>query len=276
MKKIVYVISITLLSISCNDDDVAPANETNDALVTRISENGVTSLELFFDIERRLSRYNYYFQGTYSAYALYEYSEDGLKELRRYHANDHTLTFRSVFTLDNVGRVIKADNTSFSDVGGGPSISEFEYNNSGHLMAQELRIPGDPVYQLVENTYDSDGNLIKQETTYFPNQEEEYTGEVTEYTPGSQAIPDSWEKYVFILGLSGFDEKIRDMFISSVYSQSWNENGSVSYESNYETSDRVHDENGNLTGQVITRKNLLKPQNPDVVTNMTYDYQKEN
>jgi len=128
----------------------------------------------------------------------------------------------------------------------------------------------------VENAYDSDGNLIKQEITYFPNQDEEYTGEVTEFTPGSQPILDSWENYVFILGLSGLDDNIRDMFNSSVHSQTWNENGSLSYESSYETSDQVYDETGKLTSQIITRKNLLKPQNPDVVTNMTYDYQKEN
>jgi len=275
MKRILVIFSLSILSLSCNDDDVAPPLEIDDALLTRISENGVTRLELLFDIERRLSRYNYYFQGNYLAYAIFEYTEDGLKELRRYDANDHSLKFRSVFTLDNVGKVIKAQNTSFGDFGSA-SISEFEYNDSGQLTVLQHTISGDPVYQHVENTYDSYSNLIKQEITYFPNQDEEYTGEVTEFTPGSQPIPDSWKNYVFILELSGLDDNIRDMFNSRVHSQTWNENGSVSYESSYVTSDQVYDENGKLTSQVITRKNLLKPQNPDVVTNMTYDYQKEN
>jgi hypothetical protein len=276
MKKILFVLSITLLFISCNDDDVAPAQETIDALVTRISENGVTKLELLFDIERRLSRINYYFQGNYSYYMLIEYSEDGLKELRRYRANDHSLNFKSVLTLDNFGRVIKTENTSFTDFGDVVGIIEFDYNASGQLIAQELRIPGDPVYTRKENTYDSDGNLIKQETTFFPNQEEEYVGNVFEYTPGSEPIPESWENYVFIFGLSDLEDDIRNMFISGFHYQSWKSNGETNFELICKTSDQIFDENGNLISQVITRQNLLNPQNPDVVTNMSYDYQKEN
>ena len=272
MNKILFFLSFALLSLSCNDDDVAPAQEASDAFVTRISRDGVTALELFYDVEKKLYRVNYYFSGNLSSYMLYEYDENGLKELRRYDADDHSLNYRTVFTLDNFGRVIKGENYSKPDFLDEPaSLSEFEYNGSGQLTVREFRSAGEPVYSREEYTYDADGNLIEQQRTHYPNQEEEYLNSISEYTPRGQPIPGSWENYIFILGISGLDYYIRDMFISNFHYKGWGANGTLEFESTNETSEHVFDEDGNLTAQVVTRKNLENPQSPDVV-DMTYDY----
>ena len=274
MKKTLFFLSFALLSISCNDDDVAPVKETNDAFVTRISRDGLTSIELLYDVEKRLYRMNYYFQGSLSTYTLYEYNDDGLKESRRYDADDHSLTYRTVFTLDNFGRIIKGENYSKPDFLDEPaSLSEFEYNASGQLTVKEFRSAGEPVYSREEYTYDADGNLIKEQRTHYPNQEEEYLNSLSEYTPRDQSIPESWENYIFILGISGLDYYIRDMFISNFHYKGWGANGTLEFESTNETSGYVFDEDGNLTAQVVTRKNLENPQSPEIV-DMTYDYKK--
>jgi len=275
MKKTLFFLSLTLLSISCNDDGVAPVKETNNALVTRISRNGITALEFFYDVDRRLSRVNSYFLGNFSTYILYEYNEDGLKELRRYDADDHSLDYRSVFTLDNFGRVIKAENYSkpdfFDEVA---SLSKFHYNSSGQLIVKEFSTDGSSFYYREEYDYDADGNLIKQQRTYYPNQDEEYVGSLSEFSPGSQLVPELWENNVFTMGISGFDDEILIMFITEIHYKGWNSNGVLSSESNTEMSGREYDEDGKLTGQVMTRKNVLNPQNPDEVKVMTYEYTK--
>jgi len=277
MKKTLFILSVALFSISCNDDDIAPANQTNSALVTRISDNGITAIELFYDLEKRLYRLNYYAQGKLASYILYDYGDDGLKELKRFEAN-HTLDYRSVFTLDNLGRVIKGENystpDSFDEV---TSFNEFEYNASRQLTAREYSADGygPSVYYRDENSYDSDGNLIRQQRTYYPNQDEEYTGRLYEYTPDSKSIPESWVDYLFILELTNHDDYITNMFISNVNYKHWGSANTLSSQLNSEMSGQEHDEDGNLIRQLITRKNILHPQF-DFVEDMTYDYKKEN
>jgi len=46
-------------------------------------------------------------------------------------------------------------------------------------------------------------------------------------------------------------------------------------ETSLETSEQEFDDEGNLIHQVTTTKNILKPENADVVHDMTYDYKKE-
>jgi hypothetical protein len=258
---------------SCDDDDdepVEPAKEQT-TLLTRISRNGVTQLELFYDIDSRLYRINYYFGGTFSSYNLYEYSDDGLKELRRYTA-DHALEYQSVFTLDNFGRIIKGENSSGPDFDKISSVNQFKYNTSGQVTRKDFGNPGDPVYSREEYTYDDQNNLIKVEKTLHPTQPDIYVSYQIDYTPGDNAIPAVWENYVFVLGLSGLDEGVRNLFNDSSHFKAWNDEQETTSESNTESSGRVFDDNGNLTRQVLTRKNILNPQNADIVSEMTYDY----
>src|SRR5688572_6067926 len=100
--KTIFFLSIALLSISCNDDNVAPAAPSKDALVTRISTNDDTTLELFYDVDRKLYRMNIYVLGNFVGYNVYEYNKDGLKELITYNPYDHQMDVRTVFTLDEL------------------------------------------------------------------------------------------------------------------------------------------------------------------------------
>ena len=273
MNKTFVIISISFLAISCNDD-VAPVNETNDALVTRVSENGFTRLELFYDDEKRLYRLNFLYLGDLITYTLYEYNELGLKELRRYDGDDHTLDYRSVTTLDNFGRIIESKTyitpDLFDEVA---NVREFEYNSVGQLTVEQYRFPGNPLNSRYENTYDGEGNFIKQQRIFYPNQEEEFSS-VYEFTPGPKLIPPSWQDHLSILGLTGRDDEIRRMFISNLYLKVWTSNGVLSDEINVEMSGHVYDEDGNITRLVTTRKNLLDPQPSEIVTTVNYDYRK--
>src|SRR5690606_39318632 len=77
-----------IVLVSCNDDDPAPV-QTDDALLTRISADGITELELFYDIHKNVYRLEHYSGGNLSSYTLYDYDEKGLKESRRYNAANH-------------------------------------------------------------------------------------------------------------------------------------------------------------------------------------------
>jgi hypothetical protein len=274
MEKTLFVISIALLSISCNDD-VAPVKNTNDALVTRVSENGLTRLELFYDDEKRLYRHDRFSSGVLYTYTLYEYNENGLKEMRRYDADSHYLFFRSVFVLDNFGRVIKSENYGTPDLfDKAANFTEFEYNASGQLIAEQFRYGGNFLSRY-ENTYDGDGNLIKQQRIAYPNQAGEYISALYELTPGPQLVPPSWQDYLFILGLSGHDDEIRYMFTFNHYVKTWDSDGLVTGEVNREMSGHEYDEDGNLIRLVTIRKNLLDPQTTEPLT-VTFDYRSEN
>jgi len=273
MKKTFVIISVAFFAISCNDD-VAPVKETNDALVTRFSENGLTRLELFYDDEKRLYRLNSLYLGNLITYTLYEYNEYGLKELRRYDGKDHSLDYRSVFTLDNFGRVVKSENYNLPDLfNETSSVDDFEYNSSNQLIVEQLRFSPTVVQSRYENTYNGDGQFIKQLRIIHPNQEEEYRA-LYEVTPGPQLIPLSWQDHLFILGLTGRADEIRRMFISNSSVKVWTSNGVLSDEINVEMSGHVYDEDGNTTGLVMTRKDLLDPQASEIVTTVNYDYRK--
>lgn len=259
---------------SCDDDDNEPVEpvETPTALLAKISRNGVTQLELFYDIGKRLYRVNYYFGGTFSTYALYEYSDAGIKESRRYTAADHALDYRTVFTLDNFGRIIKGENYSGPDFDEISSINQLNYNPSGHLIRRDFSSAGTPIYSREEYTYDDQNNLVKIQRTLYPTQPQKYLNYQIDYTPGDKSIPTEWENYTSILGLSGLDDGIRDMFNDNYHFEAWNDEEETTSESSSEPSGRTFDDNGNLVRQVLTSKNILKPQNSDVVSEMTYEY----
>jgi len=276
MEKTFFFVAIVLLSVSCNNEDVVPAKETSAALLTRISINGITFLEFLYDVEERLYRFNYYDQGTLAYYIIYEYIENGLKESRRYEADDHSLVYRTVFTLDNFGRVIKGENYGKSDFFDEvTSIGLFEYNGSDQLTVREFIDDGSSIYYREENTYDGTGNLITQQRTYYPNEDDQYIGSLFEFTPDSKLIPGSWDDYVFILELSSLDNYIRHMYMSNVHYKFWVSDDALWAEYNTAISGKEYDEDGNLTRQVTTRKSILGSQYPDNVDVMTY-YQKEN
>jgi len=274
MKMTLFFLSFALLSISCNDDDVAPAKGTSDALLTRISKNGLTEIELSYDLDERLNRVDIYTSGKYAGFNLYEYNETNLDELKRYDADDHALKTRTVFTHDNFGRIIKGENCA------GPSFStdqiatfiEFEFNNSGQLTAKESGLFGQPPLSREEYTYDDKNNLAGLRRILFPNQEGEYLAIEIDYTPTEQSIPDHWQNYVFILGLTAFDDSIVAMFNVNTRQKTWSVSHVLISEDLTETTDHVFDADGNLIRQIITKRNVLHPENPEEVYDMRYDY----
>lgn len=257
--------------VSCNKDEVTP-EDTNKPLLTRISRGGVTDMELFYDIDRNLYRLDYYFGGTLSSYTIYDYNEMGLRESRRYNADDHALDYLRHITLDNFGRIIKSENYNPPDLSKVASVTEFGYNTSGQLITDEFRIPGQPVYALEEFGYDDADNLVTRIYTLYPGQPGEYMNAHYDFIPGSRPIPDHWEEYIHILGLSGLDERVRDMFYSGSMGKAWNADQEQTSEWSIEASGHVFDSDGNLTRLVLTRKNIMNPGNPDVVWEMTYEY----
>lgn len=256
---------------SCNNDEVTPG-ETDNALLTRISMDGITQMELFYDIDENLYRMDYYFGGALSYYTFYDYNELGIKESRRYDAGDHSLEYRRILTLDNFGRIVKSENYSSPDLSKVASITEFGYNTTGQLITDEFRVSGQAVYSLEEFGYDDQGNLITRTGTFYPGQEGEYMGYHYEYVPGSWSIPDHWRTYLPILGMSGSDGSIRDMSYSGYVGKSWNSDQELSTELSYETSGHEFNSDGNVTRLILTRKNIKYPENPDLAWEMTYEY----
>ncbi len=276
-RRSVILCLITCIAFAaCNNDEVAPADGLIvNSLLTRISRNGLTHIELFYDIDKRLNRLNYYFGGTFSSYNLYEYSSEGIKELRRYKADNHALDYKSVFTLDNFGRVIKSENYGSPDFNKITSMSEFDYNTSGQLIRKEFRVSGQPIYLLEEYFYDDQNNLIMLQSTLYPNQKQEYINYRADYTPSRKSIPEHWGYYVFLLELSGLDEWIRDMFNAGSITKSWNVNKDLISELSFEASGEEFNSNTDLIRQLWTRKNILKPEIADDVSEMTYEYMQQ-
>ena len=276
MKTTPIILLLTLLSISCSDDNVTPAGKES-ALVTRISSDGLTSLELLYDLTKRLVRINQYNKGNYNSYSFYEYTEDGLKERRRYDADDNNLNYRTVFTLDNAGRVIKQENYTKPDFFDDHiSTVEYQYNSSGQLSTRNSTSSGLGISFRDEFAYDDKGNLLTIKRRFYPDEEGEFVGNQSDYTPGALSIPEEWKPYAFVLGTSGVDDDITNMFITDFHNKSWNSSGVLVSETSLETSGQEFDDDGNLIHQVTTAKNILKPENADVVHDMTYEYKKEN
>jgi hypothetical protein len=244
--------------------------------VTRISRDGITAYEFFYDIDKKLYRMDFHFLGSLASYYLYDYNENGIKESRRYNADDHNLNYKTVFTLDNFGRIVKAENysdtDSFEEV---VSLAMFEYNGSGQLTQRRFSADGATIYNKEDYTYDTNGTLIKIIRTYYPNQAGEYVGSQYDFTPSERSIPVEWKEYLSILDMSSSAGIIREMFNSDTHYEAWNDEGETTFETQTSTAQHVFDEDGNLTGQQVTQKNLLKPQNPDVVDNMTYDFKQD-
>jgi len=277
MKKTLFIITVALLATSCNGDDIAPSSEKDSALVTRISRNGLTQFEFFYDIRKRPYRYNIYYGGNIATYTLYEYDEKGIKEMRRYNADDHSLIIRIVFTHDNFGRVIKADDYKWPEYDEDINITtEFEYDVSGRLIALDYTKVGEPTLYREAYEYDDKGNLITRRNTQNPNQADEYLQFEHKFTPTAQPLPNSWRHYAFILGIPVFHEEIRNMFHSQVHAKRWNDENVLTNETRLEFSGQEFDDDGNLIYQIITQKNLLHPENPDTVYEMAYDYEPQN
>jgi hypothetical protein len=274
MKRLIILLGFILMAVtSCNDEDGDPIGpeEQSASLLTKISRNGVTYIELYYDVNRRLYRLDYYFGGALATYNLYEYAGGGLKELRRY-TDDHVLEFRSVFTLDNFARIIKVENYATPDLTKLSSITQFSYNAAGLLVKRDFNTPGNPIYSRHEYTYDAQNRLTQVKNTLYPTQPTKYLSYQVDYVPGDVSMPAEWEEYVSILELSGLGEGMRDMFNNSTHSEIWNDDQETTYETVREASEREIDENSNLTRQLLTSQSLLNPQNAAVVSEMTYEY----
>lgn len=274
MKRIGYLIGCLLLAVtSCNDDDSpAPPAEESTFLLKKVSRNGITHIELFYDADKTLYRLDYYFGATFANYTLYDYNDTGLKELRRYAADDHTLEYRSVYTLDNYGRIIKGENYGGPDFSKVSSINQYTYDASGRLIKKEFRLPDNPIYSRQEYTYDDQNNLIKVQNMVYPTQPNKYMSYQEDFVPGEIPPPDAWASCLSVLSLSELDNRIFEMFYDGYHVQQWDSDQEIFSESSIEPSDRTFDSHGNLIRQVLTYKNILKPQNPDVVSELTYEY----
>jgi len=273
MKKMLLFFSLSILSLSCNDDGVAPSSEPKKTFVTRVSYNGLNELELFYDIKGKLSRVNYYNGGALQTYTLYEYDEEGLKETRRFVEDDHSLSLRRIFTRDNFGRVIKAAYYSppdFLDEPFGHMV--LEYNTSGQLIARKYTPIDEPTFYRDDFTYDDKGNIITDQRTFHPTDEEKSSGTKYEYTPGDRSIPAGWKDILLALEISDLGDYLRTMFNSYAHQKTWNSDKVIVSEFSFEYSGKVFDDDGNLTYMVQTRKNMLKPENPDTDTEISYDY----
>jgi hypothetical protein len=66
------------------------------------------------------------------------------------------------------------------------------------------------------------------------------------------------------------------LFITEINHTEWNAENEKTYESKTVFSGQQFDEQGNLIYQLSTSKNMLKPQNPDVVHELNYDYEPQN
>lgn len=274
MKRLFFLLCTVMcifgITHSCKKDTVPPT-PGDKPLLTGVSLNGITVFELAYDSDKRLNRLDYYFNGAFSSYTLFEYDESGLRESRRYDADDHALEYRWVFTLDNFGRVIRSDNYSGPDPEEPNSVSEFEYNTSDQLISQEFRIPGDPAYSLEEYAYGQQGSLITFDRTLHPGGPGEYLRFRAEYTPGDKPLPPEWKNYLFALGVTGSDSYVWDMFSSGSHNTSWNDEGEITGDNEYTASQQQYNSQGYLTSQVITRDDLLD-DDPDEVHEFTYSY----
>lgn len=260
---------MALMPLACKKDSMpSPAKPP---LLTRISGNGITRIELSYDTERRLSRVNFFFNGTFSTYTLIEYDETGITEARRYDAGNHALDYRRVFSLDNFGRVIKSEHYSTPDFDAIASVSEFDYNASDQLISNEFRIPGNPVYTREEYAYDDQGNRTSLKKIRDPGQPGEFLWYQYDYTSGEKPVPPEWEDYLFLLEMLGLKDYIADIFITSKQYKSWDNTQQLQSDYKFETSGKVFNEQGYLTGQLIIRKNILNP-GPDQEQEMVYEY----
>jgi len=271
MKKLFFILTFAAMATSCNDEETITVGETTDALVTRVSRSGITLLEFFYDVDKKLYRMNEYSLGQLIAYTIYEYNQGILKELKRYDAEDHSLDYRIAITLDNFQRVIKAEQYHSSSTDQVTTFLTFEYDLEGRLKIKKFF-----VYTQVSNyeeyTYDDKGNGITKVTTYNPNEEGEFKAQL-DYTPGNKTMPDLWKEHTFILEITGgFDEPIKNMFISNTRYRVWNTASELLIETSIEASGQEYDDDGNLVRQIITRKNVLDPENPDIIEDMSYDF----
>ena len=260
-----FILSIVALTISCNDEEVIPVSKTTDALVTRVSRSGVTFLEFFYDVDKKLYRMNQNYLGTLSTYTTYEYNQGVLKELKQYNADDHSLDYRIVFTHDNFQRVIKGERYS-SNSDQVVATYHFEYDVEGLLKIKKFFVYSQVSY-LEEYTYDDKGKEITKVTTYneFRTQHD--------YSPTNRTMPDLWKEYTFILQISeGYDEPIKNMFISNTRYRVWNNANELLNETSVEASGQEYDDDGNLIRQIVTRKDVLDSEHPDIIEVMSYDF----
>lgn len=274
MKKTIYYLSlmiwIIILAMSCNEDDdnSAPAPEF---LLTKVLSDGIPTIELTYDNDRKLRRLNMYQDNELSAYVLYEYDENGIQQLLRYNP-DHDLVIRSEVTLDDLGRIIeREDYSTFGNFKQVVSSTIFAYDPNGLLKSSSNGNLYYPEFTLEELTYDENNRPIKRSVTTYPNQVDEYVSAETEFTPGDKTIYGHWTDYVFLLSLANVDGNIEKMFNLNTHETSWLKNGNIKSEDNTVATDQEFNSDGYLTRQVLTHEDLLNSE-PDVVQVMTYEY----
>ena len=164
MKKLSYYLSLVtcaaMFAVSCSDDDVT--KQEPQLLLTKVSRDGITVMELKYDIDRKLSRVNYYYLGNLSSYEIIEYDAQGPHEIHRYSVDPPQVSRKSVLTTDNFGRIIKSENYYSIDNFNNPQ-EEFvlSYDPSGRLKSRFFASADNTSISLTEYTYEDHDQPIQ-------------------------------------------------------------------------------------------------------------------
>ncbi|HEY3387473.1 MAG TPA: hypothetical protein VGK46_13235, partial [Saprospiraceae bacterium] len=279
MKKLMYglalMVCVVMLPTACKDDGDFSLQRllksNHDLLPSKIIRNGATLLELTFDTEGKLIRVNNYTFGEYSGFTQYEYNEQGILEGLRYNAyNNNSIFTRTVFTVDDFGRIQECETYSYfyDDI----YDLTFDYDIRNRLTSRQLRYEGEPISHIFNYTYDDDHDLyIESEKVYHPNEPSEYRIH-TEYTPGNKPLPDHWKNLVPLLNAAGVMEDVLDMFYISSRETFFNSDGGISYDVGMTAGERKFNSAGYLTRQVLTFKDLKDVEDPESMVEMRYEY----
>ena len=260
---------MVLLATSCNDDSDDEVQHR--LLPTRIARNGITLFDLVFDTERRLIRLNYYSDGEPASFYVYDYNKDGIQESRRYSVyNGNVLDVRSVFTLDNSGR-INAIETYVKENDFEDPFSEMQlsYDPSGRLVGKQLDLASEPDYYIHEYTYSASNVCIETDKIYHPDKLLEYRI-LTEYVPADKPMYDHWNDFLLLLIVASHDDDILNMFCVSSRRRIFDSDGTAVMDWGMTTSAQQFNSDGYLTRQVLTFEDLADGDKS--TWEMTYEY----
>ena len=277
MKSIKFFLGLIMcagiLLTSCSDDD-APIEEPP-VLLTKVSKDGITVMELKYDIDRKLTRVNYHSNGDLTFYDLIDYDPQGRPyEMQRYAVDPPNAGRKSVFTTDNFGRIIKSENYYNVDNFQNPQDEYvLSYDPSGRLESRFYASADNTSMSLTEFTYGEHNNPVQSKIIINPGEANEYVVAESDFTLQDKPLYSHWRNDVILLGLSfvGFDDYVLEMFNVNTHWTTWNKDGNITSETETDATEHQFNSNGYLIRQVLTRHNLFK-QEPDLVREMTYEY----
>jgi hypothetical protein len=264
MRKLRYTILLVILLVSCHDDEPQPSKQL---FPTKVLHDGIMQLGLVFDTQGKLIRLDHYNTGAFAGYSIFEYDEHGVTETRRYGTYTKSMTSRSVFTLDDFGRISFFNiHSNYSSVN---TVVSFDYDPSGRLIKRQVRDIGEPVAFMVVYTY-GDGELYQSsDKIYHPNQDNEYHLQ-TEYTVGDTPVYEHWRELIMLLHSAGVAEEVMDMFYVGSRATFFGTDGEIAFDTEMSASDQTFNDQGYLTRQVLTYNDLIDNETSSV--ELVYEY----